>query len=216
MTLEAVAQALAPHRLTVLGAFHPTADDEDLPGAGTLVLVGPLDRDFWPHVSAAPEFGDGGADPLDRWSRRVIEAVASRTGAVAHFPFGGPPWQPFLSWAMRSGWAWSSPVGLLVHARAGLWVSYRGALAFADRLDLPAAPESPCGACAGQPCRSACPPGALGAGGYDVGGCRGFLAGDAGAGCLTLGCRVRAACPVGGDWGRSPAQSAFHMAAFLR
>ena len=93
-----------------------------------------------PRFRASPEYRDGAPDPLDRWSERVIGGAGRGASArEALFPFGGPPWQPFTAWARRSGEAWESPVGLLVHARAGLFVSYRGALALPARLDAAAA-----------------------------------------------------------------------------
>ena len=104
-------------------------------------------------------------------------------------------------------------MGLLVHARRGLLVSYRGALALAERLALPPPAARPCDGCA-APCLAACPVGALGAGGYDVPACHGWLDTACAAGdCLDGGCAVRRACPVGQGM-RPEAQSAFHMAAF--
>ena len=213
MSVAALETALARHGLTGLGAFHTRADD-DLPGIGTLVLVGPAEPGFWGHFTASPEYRDAQPQPMDRWSTRVLTALGDQMGARPLFPFGGPPWHPFHRWALRSGWAFDSPVALLVHARAGLWVSYRGALGFAARLDLPPPPASPCEACAGRPCLSACPVGALTGSGYDLPACHAHLATPAGAPCMTGGCRVRAACPVAQKWGREAGQSAFHMAAF--
>ncbi len=169
-------------------------------------------RDFWQDFRESAEFGDGVGDPLDRWSERVIGGLARELEARAIFPFGGPPWAPFTAWARRSGEAWVSPVGLLVHARAGLFVSYRGALALGERLALPAAGAQPCGACA-KPCLDACPVGALTGLGYDLAACHGFLDTAAGQDCLERGCAVRRACPVGRG-ARPEAQSGFHMAAF--
>jgi ferredoxin len=215
MTLDAVEDRLAAHRLTILGAFHPAPEDR-LRGAGTLALIGPAEPGFWPHVTAEPEWQDGRPDPLDRWSRRVIGRLACDLGAKALFPFTGPPFHPFQSWAIRSGHAWESPVHLLVHATQGLMVSFRGALALRERLPLPSPLPNPCTACAGQPCRTACPPGALTPAGYDVPACRAFLATAAGADCLGQGCRVRRACPLSQSYGRLPEQSAYHMSTFRR
>lgn len=198
--------------LAVLGAFHPEPGDGAPAGTGTLVLLGPAPGRFWPIFAASPERRDGAPHPLDRWSARVIGAMAAEIGAGAAFPFGGPPYAPFLAWARRSGAAWTSPVGLLVHARLGLFVSYRGALCLPDRLPLPPAPARPCDACAG-PCRDACPAGALGAGGYDVPACRAWLDTPAGTACFEAGCAVRRACPIGA--GTQPAaQTRFYMTAF--
>lgn len=209
--LDGIAQAARAQGLWLAGALHPAPDD--VPGAGTLVLLAPAGAGFWPVFTAAPEYADARPDPLDRWSARVIGALAQPLGARALFPFGGPPYHPFLRWARESGRAHTSPVGLLVHDAAGLMISYRGALALPGRLELPPAPAAPCDSCADQPCRSACPVAALGPSGYDVPGCKTDLD-RAGNDCMAQGCAVRRACPVSAGAGRSPAQSAFHMRAF--
>lgn len=213
-TLHGIAARAAAHRLDVFGAFHPGPQDGVPPGTRTLLLLGPGEPGFWPHVTASPEFADGAPDPLDRWSRRVIGQLACDLGAKALFPFGGPPWQPFIAWARKSGRAWESPVGLLVHDRAGLMVSYRGALALKVHIDLPAPPQAaPCETCA-QPCLRACPVGALSGAGYDTAACHGYLDTGPGADCRNGGCAVRRSCPVSQGYGRLPAQSAYHMARF--
>ena len=211
-SIEAVAALARPAGLAVLGAFHPGPEDATPAGCRTLLLLGPDEPGFWGLFQASPEGGDGAADPLDRWSERVIGELAAATGGRALFPFGGPPWQPFIAWARRSGAAWVSPVGLLVHAERGLLVSYRGALALGARLALPAPPARPCDTCA-RPCLDACPVGALSGAGYDLGACHGWLDTEAGGDCMARGCAVRRACPVGQGLRRWP-QSAFHMTAF--
>ncbi|MGR3506000.1 MAG: ferredoxin [Paracoccaceae bacterium] len=201
--------------LDIAGAFFPTADDGCPDGTQTLVLLSPLEPGFWATFSTSPERSDGVAEPLDRWSKRVIGQLAKDHAGEALFPFGGPPYQPFLRWASLSGRAWGSPVGLLVHDTAGLFISFRGALALRTRLDIPAAPESsPCRTCATRPCIAACPVGALGQQGYDVPACRAYISGKSGADCVDNGCAVRRACPVSQSYGRLPEQSAFHMRAF--
>jgi epoxyqueuosine reductase len=214
--LDTLSAAAAHHHLGLFGAFHPSAEDRTPVGTGTLVLLGPSEPGFWPHVTASPEFMDRAPDPLDRWSARVIGSLAARFDATPLFPFGPPPYRPFFSWALRSGHAWASPVQLLVHAEAGLMVSYRGALALPERLDLPTPPQRPCNTCAGQPCLTACPAGALTQAGYDVPACHTFLDSDAGANCLTTGCAVRRACPISQRYARVAEQSAYHMRLFHR
>lgn len=204
-SLSEISEHAKADALAVFGAFH-TAD------ARTMVLLGPQEPGFWPHVTAQPEFGDKAPDPLDRWSERVIGDMAKAFDARAHFPFGGAPFEPFIDWAIRSGRAWVSPVTLLVHDVAGLFVSYRGALSVPGLLALPALPPCPCESCTDKPCLSACP--ALGAGGYDLALCHEILGCTEGAECLRAGCAVRRACPVSQSYGRMPQQSAFHMAAF--
>ena len=130
-------------------------------------------RDGWPAFAASAEARDGVDHPLDRWSRRVIDALARDLGAVALYPFGGPPHWPFQQWARRAEPVHPSPIGILIHPAYGLWHSYRGALGFAEALDVPPleASPSPCDSCRGRWCLSGCPVGAFSAEGYDVAAC---------------------------------------------
>lgn len=212
--LSRIAAAAAADHLAVLGAVHP---DPGGPAgdAGTLILLSPAEPGFWPAFTAGPEWRDGAPDPLDRWSARVIGALAAQIGARALFPSDGPPWLPFYDWALATGSAWASPVRLLVHGQMGLWASCRGVLAIPDRIDLPAAvAPSPCLSCATQPCLTACPVAALAGAGYDTAACHRFLDTPPGESCMSQGCAVRRACPAGAGYGRLPEQSAYHMSCF--
>lgn len=210
--LPEIAAALAAHQLEILGGFHAEGDSALPPGSQTLLLIGPNEPGFWPHLTAQPEW-DGNLDPVDRWSRRVIGRIACDLGAKALFPFGGPPYHPFYQWALRTGRVWDSPVRLLVQATQGLMVSFRGALALKHRVELPAPAARPCDACA-KPCLAACPAGALGAAGYDVPACHDWLDRHPEGPCLTGGCLVRRACPLSEGYARLPEQSAYHMRRF--
>jgi hypothetical protein len=213
-TLDAIAAMLRPHCLEVLGGFSPRPEEDGLPrGTRTLLLLGPAEPGFWPHLQAQPEWLDGKPDPVDRWSRRVIGRLACDLGAKALFPFGGPPWHPFYRWALRTGRVWDSPVRLLVDAGQGLMVSFRGALALKEAVEVPPPVARPCEGCA-APCLSACPAGALTGAGYDVPACHAWLDRPEGAECLTGGCLVRRACPVSQSYARLPEQSAYHMGQF--
>ncbi len=197
----------------MLGGFTLTQDEDGLPaGTRTLLLIGPAEPGFWPHLTAQPEW-DGTPDPVDRWSRRVIGRLACDLGAKALFPFGGPPYHPFYAWALRSGQVWDSPVRLLVHARQGLMVSFRGALALKEAIDMPPPATRPCDTCP-APCLTACPAGALTGTGYDLPACHGFLDQPEGQDCMTAGCQVRRACPLSQSYARLLEQSAYHMRRF--
>ncbi|MCL6283596.1 ferredoxin [Ruegeria sp. 2012CJ41-6] len=208
-------EALAAERgLIVMGAFHPKRAYDASHDTGTLVLLG-AGPAFWPVFARSPEYLNDEADPVDRWSERVVGGLAQHLGVSCSYPFGGPPYAPFIDWALKSGRYWQSPVGMLVHDTVGLMISFRGALHFEDELPLLAPPKTaPCATCA-APCTTACPVGALSAiGAYDLAACHGFLSTDAGTTCMSKGCLARRACPVSTGAGRSHAQSALHMRAF--
>jgi len=220
--LEQIRESLAPHGLALRGGFQPGPEDAvpALTGGracGTILLLGNLGGALWPVFAESPELADGAPHPLDRWTRRILESLAPGFGATALFPFGGPPWLPFQRWAMKADSVTASPLGILIHPDFGLWHAYRGALAFADRLDLPQGVRrpSPCDSCIERPCLSGCPVGAFSPGGYDVAVCRGHVAGVRGTACRGQGCLARLACPIGREHAYPPAQMAFHMAAFL-
>lgn len=199
---------LEPHlrarQLEEVGALHDAGD--------TIYLLAPDAKGFWPAFTRSPEYADGAPDPLDRYSKRLIGSLAEVLGGRAVFPSDGPPYPPFIAWALESGHAWASPVGFLVGDRQGLWLSFRGALRVSGERDLPGRGGNPCESCDGQPCRKACPVGAVSGGSYDVQTCRDWL--DEGGDCMQTGCAVRRACPVSRRYGRLQAQSAFHMRAF--
>ena len=220
---KAVLAAVEAEGLTSRGAFHVAADDwvppfTDGAPAATLVLVGNAGPGImWTVFAASEEAADGAPDALDRWSRRVVSRLANTLGGAAHFPFGGPPWLPFIRWAQRAGPAYPSPIGPLVHPDFGLWHAYRGAIAFRERLDLPPRDErpSPCESCTERPCLSSCPVGAFSTKGYDVDSCVAHIEKRAGARCLGEGCLARHACPIGREAAYDASQAAFHMWAFL-
>lgn len=216
LTIEAVGRAAAAEGLAVVGAFHTQAGDGVPEGVGAICLLGAGDDRMWQIFSRGPEMTDGQPDPLDRWSARVIGGLAAKLDAVALFPFGGAPYQPFQRWAARGEGAVSSPVAMQVTGARGLWTSYRGALGFRQPIALAArADTSPCLGCP-APCLTACPVGAFAGGAYDVPRCVAHISSPAGTACREGGCRVRHACPAGRDARPSVEQCRFHMDAFIR
>ncbi len=219
MSFAKLGDAAEAAGLALRGGFFLDETERKGPLASvrTIVLLGFVGAQEWPVFAASPEARDGRAHPLDRWSRRVVTTLAQKAGATALFPFEGPPYWPFQTWALRAEPVAPSPLGLLIHPRYGLWHSYRGALAFTEALDLPARTEaeSPCAGCAERPCLSACPVGAFTPGGYDVAACAEALGRAEGRACMEGGCLARRACPVGREFAQAPPQAAFHMRAFL-
>ena len=127
-----------------------------------LILIGHGGRTLWERVKAA---GLATEHPIDEFTRaRVAEWLAAQLPGVAHelvYPGDTPVGLQALG--RLAGWHHESPFRVGVNAAWGSWFAYRAVL-LVD-ADLPVTPalagESPCAACAGQPCVSACPADAL-------------------------------------------------------
>ena len=100
MTYARVCDEAGAAGLLVMGALHPAKCGAKQLEHGTLILLG-AGAGFWPAFSTSPEARDGQADPIDRWSTRVVGDLAKRQGAQALYPFGGPPYAPFIDWALK-------------------------------------------------------------------------------------------------------------------
>lgn len=225
MDAAAISEALAGAGLMVRGGFRPAPADGVPGNPKTVVLVGNAGPGMWRAFCAATTARDraDAADPLDAWTRRVLDGAARTLGARALYPFQGPPYLPFQRWALRTGLVHVSPTGPLIDREFGLWHAYRGALAFAEDVALPPPPDAPgpCESCVERPCLSACPVGAFGPpeGGVaplDVPRCVAHVESADGGECRTGGCLARRACPVGREYVYGPEQAAFHMARFLK
>lgn len=217
-------ELLQPNGLLVLGDFFPEPG-EVLPGGQAikpgrrLVLVGNAGSAMWAPFRNSPEFRDGFADALDRWSRRIGMALAAELDGQVVFPFDGPPYPQFQQWAARSGQAFASPVSLSIHHQYGLWHAYRFALLMPARdsaLHDAAARTSPCLSCEAQPCLDPCPVQAFSDGGYLVQECADYLGQDSSSSCRLQGCLARRTCPQAGEYHYEPEHAQFHMDAFVR
>jgi len=228
MDYQQVVDAVEKTGLAVRGGFRPLGPEEEkeIPqgtgtGGKTVILVGNAGPAMWSAFAAAvPEIQRQEADnPLDDWTRVVVDAVAAELQCRALYPFDGPDYLPFQRWALRAGNVFASPIGPLIHPKYGLWHAYRGALVFNGRLDLPEPPglPSPCVTCQDKPCLAACPAGAFPApGNYDVAACVGHLGSEAGEPCMSGGCLARRACPVGTEFTYPARHARFHMQRFLK
>ena len=186
-------------------------------GGETIVLVGHAGSSFWTSFARwrRSEVNSQSADPLDSWSRSVLQAVAAQFGASPLFP-SDKPYRPFQRWAMEAEGLRRSPLGILIHPDYGLWHAYRGALVFDGAMDVPPRrPRAhPCDACEEKPCLTACPVDAFNARGFDAPACRAYLGSADGHRCLSKGCAARLACPVGSAFRYVAEQQAFHLDAF--
>lgn len=221
--LPSLMEAVAAHGLRLRGGFAPIAgaDSELLklrPDTKTVVLIGNIGSEMWRRSKSAI-LETGAPNPLDRWTRTVLEPVAAAHRGTVLFPFDGPPYWPFQGWAERAEGVRNSPIGIQVHPEFGLWHAYRAALLLPVELKLPE-PQSrghPCDTCIERPCLTACPVGAFTGTRYEVDHCVDHVVStkEDHRACFQRGCLARIACPVGAAWRYEPEHAAFHMHAFV-
>ena len=233
----ALAGRLAPLGLSIFGGFRIEHGDQagmpDLAGAPAL-LVGNAGSRMWEAFARSGEYRDGHADPMNRWTQRVMEEVVRESGADCRllFPFGEVVW-PFQRFAQRAIGVQQSPLGLFIHPHYGLWFALRAAIvfqggdpAFEKVIQQVETEIHPCLSCMEKPCLTHCPVSAFSGSGFAVETCRSYLDSiqssqtdssfSATANCMDGGCAARNACPVGADWRYGEAQLQFHMQAFKR
>ena len=223
-----IATCLAAYGLILRGGFD-FDDSEDRPAgpsgqpAKAVLLVGNAGAAYWAHFSRwraaqPPDL----ANPLDTWSRTILEAIAETVGARVLMP-NDRPFAPFQQWAMRAEGLRASPLGILMHPRFGLWHAFRGALLLDAEISIHVLhelnqvardPIHLCDLCAGKPCLNACPAAAFDGERFACEACVAHVRGPAGAACRQRGCLARNACPQAAQW-RYPAEvQAFHQKAF--
>jgi hypothetical protein len=222
VTLPELRDALARIGLRVRGGFATERESDrnilaEAPWAKTLILIGNVGSELWDKSGAEIAAMDG-QDPLDRWTRQVVDPIARSMDGIALYPFTGPPCWPFQRWAERAEGVRSSPLGIQIHPDYGLWHAYRAAILLRSEIDLRCEEQQhPCDTCVDRPCLTHCPVNAFSTVGYDVDRCIDHVVAvqcESGS-CSNVGCLARLACPVGVKWRYQVDHARFHMTAFV-
>lgn len=190
------------------------------PAYRRVVVLGSAGPDFWRRLRAeGSPVPDPAADPLDRYSERIVEGLRAwlqgvDPAAVSVYPFRHVRQLPgFVHLLGTAPWLASAPFGVLVEPQAGPWWALRGALL--TTLAWPPDPpqgESPCTACP-APCVAACPAGAVAKAGFAWEACADYRL--SGPTCRET-CLARLACPVGAAFRYDADAIAHHHRASLR
>jgi ferredoxin len=186
-------------------------------GARGAVVVGSGGPAFFDGFASSAFARDGLPDPLDRYTRVVIEgsvrAALEPRGVThaLHFPFMGQVLIPFQRLGRAAGLGGPGPLGLQIHPTFGPWWAYRGLIVVDATLPTGVAPGDGCAGCA-APCVSACPAGAVQRSGFLIAAChaRRLVAEP-----CRLSCAARIACIRGPEHRYRDEELAFHMAASM-
>jgi len=209
--LKELATQLEELGLVLRGGFYKEAPN------ATTILIGNVGSQLWKPF--ANEIDWSNPHPLDHWTKLKLDPIANTFKAKVIYPFVGPDYAPFQTWAMKADCVYPSPVGPLIHPDYGLWHAYRAAFTFegqlADLSNRDTRP-SPCEACVEKPCISACPVHAFDEGNFDASICMDHISSKEGIVCAYNGCRSRLACPVGEEYSYCEEQMRFHMKKYLR
>ena len=96
-----LSEAIATSGFAPRGGFHTTAGDGVPQGVASVILIGSIGSAGFEQFRRSTEWR-AGADPLDRYTERVVDDIAQKFAADAVYPWQGPPWWPFQRWAQRA------------------------------------------------------------------------------------------------------------------
>jgi len=217
--------ALGRHGLNVVGTT--TVADYDasappdarlarrVPHASGLLVVGNGGGAFWrafeAFCRAHPDHA-AGADPIDRFTRQVVDAAVAAAGLTGPvlYPFDFPATPvSFMHLAECAGLGRRSLLGVLVHPIYGPWIALRAAVPLPTAVAAPRPADGfdPCPTCVARPCVAACPAGAVTAAGWDIPTCAAQRAPDDDP-CGSQ-CHARIECVLGREH-RYPAAALVH------
>ncbi len=225
--ISSLSNVLAEHGLMLFGGLELSANEcaqgqEALIGRKAL-LIGNAGSDMWVQFSKSNEYADDKPDPMNRWTRRVLDDVARQFGGRVVYPFDKPYW-PFQRLAQKAAGVQSSPLGILIHPEYGLWHAFRGVVVFDEAHEFTSQINAlimnadslihPCDTCVEKPCLTACPVGAFTGEWLNVQDCFAHLDTRSEPDCMSLGCRARCACPIAKTSQYNEAQIKFHMKSY--
>lgn len=222
-----LSDALQKHGLICFGGLEISSDlcatDSDKMIGKKGLIIGNAGKTMWQVFSKSSEFRDHAPDPMNRWTKRVLDDIAGELGVQVVYPFDEPYW-PFQRLAQKAANVQSSPLGILIHSKFGLWHAFRGLFVFDDTAEfesqinvLTHQAESlnhPCDDCIEKPCLNACPVGAFTGDRLDVQSCFTHLDGGNTPDCVQSGCQARCACSIAKEHQYDGAQMKFHMEAY--
>lgn len=177
-----------------------------------LILIGHAGRQFWQSFNERIAEVGHQAHPIDTFTVSVVQEFLQTEHPAASYEivYPGAVTVSLQEVGKLAGWHHASPFMVGVNEHFGSWFAYR-ALLLAN-TDLPATSTvvsaSPCVTCEDTPCISACPPGALDDGKFNLEKCLGYRQ-QVDSPCKNT-CLARCACPVAGEHRYTDEQMQYH------
>ena len=72
--------------LSILGDLPVSPSDPVPEGTQSILMLGPDEPNFWNIFKDSREYKDKKPDPLDRWSKRIIDNIAKKNNCAPLYP----------------------------------------------------------------------------------------------------------------------------------
>ena len=82
--------------LSILGDLPVSPSDPVPEGTRSILMLGPDEPNFWKIFKDSREYKDKKPDPLDRWSKRIIDNIAKKITALHYIPLVESPTNHFI------------------------------------------------------------------------------------------------------------------------
>ena len=114
LSFSDIERRIAKDHLRCCGGFYPSEVDGLDSAIETAIIVGNAGNTensaFWRAFEAGRQ---AIKNPLECWTRLVLDQIAEELNAEVIFPFEGPPFIPILAWAQKVEAVYLSPFGPL-------------------------------------------------------------------------------------------------------
>ncbi len=175
----------------------------------TTVLIAHAGYVFWQSMRAAKIQGD---HPVDQYSILLAQEYSEKyLDCKAKFLYPSDYPISLIDIGRKTGWSFTSPMGISIHPTYGSWFAYRALFLIEKSLPAtqPLIAEHPCESCTDKPCQSVCPSGAVGEiGSFGLDTCARFRIQDEST--CAYRCLSRLSCPVGSEYRYDPDQLKYH------
>ena len=195
--------------LDLVDLFSEAVPDLEVDKYPTTILLANAGFEFWHSLKQADIRGD---HPVDQYSILLAKEYAQEyLNCEAQFLYPSDYPISLREVGFRTGWSFTTPMGITIHPKYGTWYAYRAL--FLVETELPASQpliaDHPCESCVDKPCQTVCPSGAVQQiGSFGLEQCARYRIEDDSP--CSFQCLSRNRCPVGTEYQYVPEQMKYH------